>query len=254
MKTLTTTLQIALTLVIFANVALAQNSNIQSYSVHEDQVKFSKIADYEKASKELIAKLKEHKIQGLNWISSTTQDGKYLYVSPINNMADLDKNPFAALAEKMGSEAMGKIFDDMDKCYTNHGDYILNLNKDLTYMPTGITLTPEGENYRRFFYLHVTPSNHGKLVEKMKALKDLYTSKGSKVSYRVYHSGFGVVGSYILVAVAATDGVSYEKRAAENRTLLGEEGKKLLDEIFMLVSKFETETGALRPDLGYSSK
>jgi hypothetical protein len=252
MKTLKTSLLFALTFVLVTNFAIAQNNNSQAYSVHEDQVKPSMIAEYEKTSKELIAKLKEHNIQDVNWLTSTTQDGRYLYVTPIDNMADLDKRPFAALAEKMGGEAMGKIFDDMNKCYNNHGSYVIHLDKNLTYMPEGITLTPEGENYRRFFYLHVKPKNYSKLVEKMKAIKELYTAKGSKVNYRVYHAGFGVMGNYIMVAAAATNGEEYEKRSTENNALLGEEGKALFDEMFKLVSKFEAFTGSVRPDLGYS--
>jgi len=243
---------IALSFVLLTNFAIAQNNNSQMYSVHEDQVKPSMIAEYEEANKELIAKLKEHNIQGVNWITSTTQNGRYLYVTPIDNMADLDKRPFAALAEKMGGEAMGKIFDKMDKCYDNHGSYVIHLDKNLTYMPEGITLTPEGENYRRFFYLHVTPENYSKLIEKTKTIRELYVAKNSKVNYRVYHAGFGVIGNYIMVAVAAKDGAEYEKRSAENNTLLGEEGKALFDEMFKLVLKFEAFTGAVRPDLGYS--
>ena len=252
MKTQKTTLLIALTFVFFTNFAIAQNNNSQAYSVHEDQVKPSMIAEYEKGMKALIEKLKEHNIQEANWMTSTLQDGRYLHVAPIDNMADLDKRQFAALAEKMGGDAMGKLFADLDKCYNNHGSYVIRLDKNLTYMPNGITLTPEGENYRRFFYLHVKPKNYSKLVEKMKAIKELYVAKNSKVHYRIYHAGFGVMGNYIMVAVAATDGAEYEKRSAENNTLLGEEGKALFDEMFKLVSKFEAFTGAVRPDLGYS--
>ena len=252
MTRLKTTLLFALAFVLFTNFTIAQDNDTQAFSVHEDQVKLSMIGEYEKANKELVAKLKEHNIQDVNWITSTTQDGRYLYVTSIENMADLDKRPFAALAEKMGGEEMGELFNSMNKCYDNHGSYVIHLDKTLTYMPDGITQTPEGQNYRRFFYLHVTPENYGKLVEKMKAIKELYAAKGSKVNYRVYHSGFGIMGNYVMVAVAATDGEAYEKNSAENRTLLGEEGKNLMDETFRLVSKFESFTGAVRPDLAYS--
>lgn len=44
----------------------------------------------------------------------------YLYVSPINNMADFDKNTFASLQPKMGNEAFNKMFADFDKCYFSH--------------------------------------------------------------------------------------------------------------------------------------
>ena len=167
-------------------------------------------------------------------------------------MADITWDGFKPLQEAMGEEAFGQIFSDMDKCYDTHGDYILHLNQELTYMPEGFTQTPEGQDYRRFYYVRTTPEHNGKLKEKMKAIKNFYAEKGSKVHYRVYQSGFGTMGNFYLVAIAAKDGVSYETMGDENDAILGEERHELFGDMMNYITSIEEVTGMMRPDLAYS--
>ena len=175
-------------------------------------------------------------------------------ISPIDNMADLDKNVMAPLAEKMGDEAFKDIFKRFNQCYDKHGDYIVYLNEELTYMPEGISTTTEGQNYRKWHFLHVTPDNIQNLKEKLKELKALFASKGSKEYYRIYHNGFGTMGDYYLAVLSAVDEEDYAKKSKANEILLGEEGKKLFGEVFKYVYQYDVETGGMHPELAYSPK
>ena len=167
-------------------------------------------------------------------------------------MSDISYEGFASLQEAMGKEAFGKMFSDMDKCYTAHGDYIIHLNEELTYMPDGFTQTPEGQNYRRFYYLRTTPEHNAMLKEKMKAVKEFFAKKGSKMQYRVYQSGFGTMGNFYMVAVAAKDGISFETLGEENDAILGDERKEVFGSMMKYVTSTEEVTGMMRPDLAYS--
>jgi len=228
------------------------DGNYQMYWVHEDQVMPSKLADYEKTAKMLAEKCKEFNIDIPGWITSQTTDHRYLYVSPIKSIAEISFEGMGQLREKMGDEAFKQMFADFDKCYTAHGDYVITMDKELTYMPDGITQTPEGENYRKFWYLHTTPAKAKKLREKMLAVKELYQSKGSKAHYRVYRSGFGTMGDFYLVAAASKDAVSFETAGAANDQLLGEDAQPLFMEVMQYITKIEEVTGYMRPDLAYS--
>ena len=250
-----TLLIIAVFLMLLPNLALAQdNTKNQSYWVHEDRVKPNMIEEYEKVTKDLVAQCKKHNIKDLNWITAATNDGSYLYITPIKKMADLDINTFAPLQEKMGKQAFSNLFDRYNNCYDTHGGYIVILNKKLSYMPEGLTQSQDGYNYRRWHYLHVTPANKSKLKASLEKVKNLYAKKGSKVYYRVYQNGFGSMGDYYLVAVSAKDGFGYEKNSAENKTLFGTDAKPVFDELFKYVSKYEMKTGAMKPALDYISK
>ena len=243
---------IALLLVIPIGIIKAQNSNTQGFWVHEDVVKPSMVAQYETICKELTSNMKQHNIQELNVIVVNTADNRYLWVSPINTIADVGRPVFKTLAEKMGAEKMGNLFDRMDKCYDIEHNYLLNLDKELSYMPSGITPTPEGQDYRKFHYYHFTPGNAAVVKEKVKAIKKLFESKGSKLEYRVYHSGFGNRGEFYMVAIAAKDATDYAAKIAENNELLGEEWPTTYSSFMGTLTHYEPVEGRMRPDMAYS--
>ena len=238
-----------LLLLLLTTVSSAQEGK-QAYSVHVDHVRPSMMVQYENISKELIAESKKH---GANfgWIAMVTDNFDYYYVSPIENMAELDKNPFAPLSEKMGKGELGKLFDRMDKCYDDHVNYTLVLDKDLSYMPDGMTQTPEGQPYRKNTLYYIAPENYGAAEALAKDFKSLYAKKGSKVQYRVYRSGFGADGTYFMVAVAAKNAAEYETMSYENQKMLGKEGEALVGRLFNLISKTESISGSIRSDLSY---
>lgn len=230
----------------------AQSDQMQAYWVHEDHVKPAMVDEYENVGKKLVENLKKYNIPDEQWITAQTADFRYLYVSPLKDMADLDRDIFAGLAEKMGEDNMMGLFNEMDKYYSEHFNYIIYLDPELSYMPGGITQTPEGQQYRKFYYLHTTPAMRSDLAKAMKGIKDLYTSKGSKVEYRVYRSGFGAPNDFFMVAIAAKDPVAYEQNSVSNQALLGDDAKPAFDNLMDYVTKFEVIPGNMRPDLAYS--
>jgi len=247
-KVLITTFFLAIMLMIKPIVTTAQTK----YRVHEDIVKLSKVSEYEGIVKELIALAKKHNIQDVSWITLNTINSHYSYVQPINSFADLDKPSFVAtLIEKEGKDIIKDLFNKMDQCYDTELDYILNLDKELTYMPNGFTQTPKGKNYRKNHLLYVSPGNRALVRENMKAVKELFKRKGSKEYYRVYRSGFGANGEYYMVAIAAKDELDYARQSKENDELLGDEGKKVLGDLFSNLLKYDVLLGYIRPDLAY---
>ncbi|WP_420602207.1 hypothetical protein [Flagellimonas sp.] len=252
MKTTACKLFTALITLTLTCSVFAQEKTTQAFWVHEDQVKPSMLMEYEKAAKELVDNCKKHDIKTLGWLASQTDDFRYLFVSPISSMADISYDGFKPLREKMGADAFDKMFSDMDKCYSSHGDYVLILDHDLSYMPDGMTQTPEGQDYRRFFFLHTTPGDLNDLTAAIKDVKKMYEEKGSKSHYRIYRSGFGNVGNYFMVAVASKDGISYETQGAANDKLLGPEAQEVFGKAMKYVTKMEEVSGRIRPDLTYS--
>ncbi|MBT8393220.1 MAG: hypothetical protein KJN66_00080 [Bacteroidia bacterium] len=249
MKTLKTTLILLVLVFITPLSTTAQNM----YRVHEDVVKPSHVMEYENVVKELLSLVKKHNIQDEKWITAVTNNSRYLFVAPIENMAVLDKPNFVSvLIEKEGQEKIMGLFNRMDKCYDTELDYIIYLNEDLTYMPDGISQTVEGENFREFHFIYVAPGNRAVVKEKMQAIKALYESKGSKVHYRVYNSGFGTDGEYYMVAISAKDGEHMAKKGKENMELLGEDGQNAMWGMYSNVLRYEKVEADMRPDLGYT--
>ena len=120
--------------------AKAQNNRYQLYQVHEDRVLEGMMDKHSKGDKAIVEAAREQKMKGMNWITFVADNNRVMYLSPIDNMADLDKNPFENLQQKMGKEAFDKLFDNFDDTYSKHGDYILRLDNELSYKDNTLML------------------------------------------------------------------------------------------------------------------
>lgn len=229
------------------------NAQNQRYTIYQDQVKPAMQAEYEKASKEFIEECKKNNLKGADWAAARLSDGRYLYISPIEKMAELDRDWFAPLAEKMGKENLQKYWDKFDKCINKNGNYSVVLEKDLSYMPNGVTTNTPGQDFRKYHFFYVTPSNSKSMAAQLKVIKQLFESKNAKEYYRIYHSGYGVIGEYYMAVLSAKDETAYAKTSDENEALLGVEWKNAFDQLLMFTEKYETITGMMRPDLSYAA-
>lgn len=238
-----------LALTVFTiNITYSQDAPTM-FVVHTDNVKFEKIPQYEQAAKTLKENCEKHAVKDLTYTTISIEDGRYVYVSPINNMADLDKNPMAALFEKMGKEAAGKLFDDMDQCYDSHGNAVVHHLPNLSYRPEGYST--EGKNYREYHFLYYSPKNGKALEEAITKIKDLFKTKGVKNGYDVYHSGFGSEESYYMVSIAGVDDIDIATTGKENNELLGEERGPTFFNMIKLTTRYDQVEGEVRPDLSY---
>lgn len=237
-------------LVLPLQIEAQEAAKNQAFWIHEDVVKPAKIGDYEKVCKELLSEMKKHNITDQQWMAASTNDNRYMFIGEIDNMAELDEQPFATLSEKMGKEAMSNLFGNMNKCYDIEHDYVVHHDPELSY--SSATSPSSSENlYRKWHFLYISPENAGEVKENMMTIKSLFQDKGSEISYNVYRSGFGTRGSYYLVSVGAKDAVHYAERAAANDELLGEEGEKAFGKLFASLLDYEEVTGQMRPDLAY---
>ena len=229
----------------------AQQGENQAFWIHEDQVKPSMVNEYEKVSKDLAEACKENNVKDIQWSVASMQDGTFLSITPIKDLSDIQNMNFDDLREKVGDDTFTKMFENFNKCYDTHGDYVTVLVPSLSYMPDGLTTNTEGMNYRVWHRLDVTPENVQKVGAKLKELKDLYASKNSKMHYRIYRSGFGTMGDYFVAVISAKDAVDYDSMSAENRELMGDEAEKVFDDMFKYVSAYNVKRGSMRPELAY---
>ena len=248
MKTAKTTLMLVLLLCLTCTISQAQ----KMFSVHQDNVKPSMVMEYEKIAKEFNAASVEHNAQA-EWFTAVSNDFKYFYISPIENFADLDKRPFADMAKAMGDK-FGDMFNRFDKCYDSHGNYIVVHDEELSYMPDGAKEAQEGQNYRKWFFMYYPPKNAKKVREGMKAVKELFTNKGSKSYYRIYRNGFGAMENYYMVSVSAKDEVDGATQAKANEEVLGPDRWETFNKVINYISRMEEYSGEMRPDLSYSPK
>ncbi len=228
-----------------------EEKSYQGYAVHEDVVKPSKMAQYEAVAKEFTELMNKYKneVDGLQYLCASTDDLRYLFVWPIDNMADLDKNPVGEVREKVGAEKFDKIMARMDECYDKHFTYTLTLDKKMSYMPEGISQTQEGMNYREYHYYYTTPSMMKKLADAGMEIKKYHEKNDSGANYRIYRSGMGTSDAFFMVAISAKDPADMAQRQQSMMAKLGPEYQTLLQNALKYSTRYEKQTGWIRPDL-----
>lgn len=247
MKTINKLFTVMLILLISTAFLNAQN---QYYRIHVDHVYPSSSDAYEKVSKRLASLAKENQEED-GWNVLWTTDNKVISIDPVSGWEDLGKEFMPKTRAKIGDEKFAEIFSEFDKHYDHHNDYIITLSNNLSYMPDGMTTTPAGKNYRKNMLIYHKARDRQKVAEIAEKFKDLYTKKGSKSHYRVYFSGFGNPESYIMVASAAENALEHAKQTEENEKLLGEDSKKLWNELSQYITKIEYIEGNMMPALSY---
>lgn len=251
MKIFKTRFLILMTMLFAFNLANAQDEQPTMFAVHTDNVNFDMMPKYEQLAKQLKESCEKYNIQGVNWTAISVEDGRYVYVTPIKNMAELDENPMGSLGEKMGEEAMDKMFDEMNDCYDSHSDAIVHLKPELSYIPEGYSA--EGKNHREYHFLYYSPTNAKEMKEGMAKVKEMFKTKGVKNGYEVYHSGFGSEESYYMVSISGHDDLDIAQGGKENDELLGDDKDATLYNVIKLTTKYDQVEGDVRPDLSYSS-
>jgi len=239
---------------IFTSGLFAQNEMAKEslFIIHEDIVKPAMVGEYESASKELAAKLKEHNIQELNYNAASRDDFHYIYVSKIENMAELDSNPWKTFEEKMGKDKVEALWNRFDKCYDSHKNFIVRRLDDLSHMPASITANISNLNFRHWDFYYIQPEKREEARKIAKEWKTLYESKN--IQDDGYRLSFGDLGTDMPVYVTvqfAKDAADFNAKNMKTDQALGEEGKALMQRTMALTRKFESVDGWARPDLSY---
>ncbi|HSP40841.1 MAG TPA: hypothetical protein VLN46_05360 [Gillisia sp.] len=238
-------------IVVIFSIGMLTAQNNQHYRIHVDYVYPSSSDAYEKVSKRLADLAKENK-EEKGWNVLWTNDNRVVSISPIGGWEEMGDEFMPNTRAKLGDEKFGEIFEEFDNHYDQHNDYIITLSNNLSYMPDGMTTTPEGQNYRKNLVMYHKARDRQKIAEIAQKYKDLYTEKGSKSHYRLYFSGFGNPESYILVSYASESPLDHANKAEANRELIGEEGEKMWKELSKYITKIEYTEGNMVPELSYN--
>ncbi len=242
---------------VFAWALAAQEEEDKSpnkmFIIHEDVVKPSMVAEYEKATKGLQEALGKHGMTNLKNVVVQNDEMVYSYVSEVPNMAALDERPFAELRKKMGAEAFDAMFDEYAGTYVSHRDYMMTLRPGLSYTPEGAADSGE-MNFRHFDMAHFNPSKDDEARELAKEWVTLYENKKSPMGFRTYTGGIGTNTPFYMWVSWAKDAADFYAQNAKNRELLGEAGDDLWERSLAITDKFEHNNGRIRPDLSYLPK
>jgi hypothetical protein len=240
---------------ILAGLVLTLTSlTVQSQSmfmVHEDEVNLDMVLQYEETARTFQQYLTEHNF-GMALSAGMTNDMRYFYTTPIEKYGDLDNmgEHWGALTEAVGEEQMNALWAKFDACYDAHRNYVLYLDEELSYYPSGDIMADDG-NARKWTYLYAHPDKVNDLREVSKKWKALYEKHGIEDGYRVYTGGLGIDFGMMLIVSYGKDLADIIAREKATQEKTAAEGQQLWMESIPTIRKVDVKYGQMRPDLSY---
>ncbi len=226
-----------------------QNDKDQMFAVYTYDVMPEKVKAEEVFVKEMKAKFKENKVEGPTWSTAVTNTNTFMYIVPIENMAQLDENPWEPIIKKMGKENWKKFTDKAKGHESSSSSAVSVLDSELSYMPEGLDPTTEGKDFRAWNIFHIKPGQYDEAKAVAKKIKEVYAAKKSKFHYRIYHNTFGGDGNTMVVVSSHKNMGDYYQNAEAARSLVQKDVEKLYDELLTHVAKQDRMYGNMRPDL-----
>lgn len=252
---------VTLMIALFAfNVAQAQEeqketeekAKSQMFFVHTDNVKFEMAPKYEELAKKFKETCDEHQPKDISWTTVSVEDGRYVFVMPIENMAALDENPMKEMVEKVGKDKMDEMFGEFDTCYDTYSTEIVYHMPELSYTPKDYNT--EGKHNREYHFLYYSPKHGDDIKDGMKKIKELFEEKGIDNGYQVYHSGLGSNGNYYMVSVSGSSNLEIAETGDKNDKIFGKEGDAAFWNVIKLTSNYDQVNAKIRPELSYTPK
>lgn len=229
---------------LVAGSSVAQDAPTM-FAVYEIHVKPTMNATYQEAAKKFKATCQQQKMT-FTWYAGVLDDNAYIYLVPMKNFADLDKNMFADLEARIGKEALASQWQAMDKCV----EY--QTSSATLFLPGSSYLSPGPDDYFRNV-LHWIPEV-GKEAEAEKLIAEwvkLYTSKKATNGVQTYRNIFGGEGGYVFVSWGK-NAADYASKDQKTNELFGDEASKLWAKTLLITRKYYTVTGWISTELSYS--
>jgi len=227
--------------------AQEEPASVEKLVIHIDQVKPSMTSEYKTIAKELRDLLSQNAIADFSYSALTNDRNEFIMVSPVESMAELDKNPFGSLVAKIGEDKFQSLMDKMDATYNSHKTFIMNYHVDKSYLPD----IPEDELYREWFFMNVDPADSKKLMAINNEWNALYVKHDLKFGYRFFSGGFGSDESTFVVMSWGKDASDFNAKMMERNELFGDEGSALWQKTLDIINNMDRTTGYSLPELSY---
>ncbi|MBR9999872.1 MAG: hypothetical protein KFF73_12925 [Cyclobacteriaceae bacterium] len=226
-----------------------QTSGTQLLLIHEDRVMAGKNSEYQKAGEGLAKLLSESNFKDLSFTAFQLDDYTYMYVSPIQNMAQLDVSPWEKLSQQSGEDKVESAMAAFDGTYDTHRDFIAVFHPDLSYKTE--KMQEEGNNYRRWMYFYYNQINQENVMNMVKEWKKLYEENDIPQGYAVYTNGFGHEGPVLVIHSWAKSAADHAQWIEKRNEMLGDKARELWGRTESLAYRIENKTGWLIPNLSY---
>lgn len=232
----------------------AQESKSQLYVVWDVIVYPDKFMEYEAASVDMIKLLAKYEF-AWGWNAYRTEDFHYYFLSPIENLAQLDQffEEAMNINQKAGQEAMA-MEEGFQGTYESETMGVFMLRSDLSYIPENPRVASADMKFFEYSYYYLRPGM-GMEAEKLAAeWQAFFKSKGMNDGYNVFTSLIWSDLPVWVVSSGAKSEADFYANQAKMAAALGDDYMALAKRTMDGCRKYERRTGVYVPELSYIPK
>ena len=231
----------------------AQEQQSMLIKIWDFAVQPSKVSDFEKILKEIVAKDKKYQLSHPYRVYKTGDFHYHLRIA-VEGYGDFEKygESWNSVRTKMGAEKNDLLYEKLAETYESYTSHFVRRRHDLSYIPENPRLKEEERNYVFIDRLFVKSSKEKEFEELMKEL--LALEKKKNISETII-AGKGASGqnlpfyNFALIAKNDIDFFGHNQKMWE---LLGEEGRDIFNNLFNYVRSREFFRLTFCPDLSYT--
>ena len=239
---------------IFSTITLAQDDqpNDQLYMLHQDVIKVDMVEQYETTVAKEVQLWKKHNIDYEVAFASKTDDNEYYYLTPIENMGDIDKmnSVWAKFMEDAG-DAYTKVYKGYEGTYVYHRNMVWRWSAELSYMPGNRRVTPEDVTFVHWDGYYIKEGKEDEVKNVMIKYKELTDGNNIPDPYSVWFCELGGEIGWMVVTRSAENSVGFYTQTTQYREEMGDEFSKLWAEFSPLLKKFEHKNGMPKSEFTY---
>ena len=247
-------LLLAVGVAALALLAPAQEKKPQLYFVEDYVIKPSMVAQYEAASKEVIATIFQPHSWSWPLVTYVTEDFHYYCVYPIASLIDLDK-AFATFYEilgKFGEQKWDALNRKMGEAAEYYKQATFTFSPELSYFPDKPRLKPEEEKFVYWGFCYVMPGREKEFEGLFKKVAAVFKSKKIANGFNTFTGGIGTEAPFYFYAEFGRTMGDFFMTAEKTDKALGQEITDLWNKMLALMRKYEYKTGTVRPDLSFT--
>ena len=238
-------------LFVLSGLTGAQEQKSQLYSISEMAVKPAMAAKFEAAVK------KEIELgYPMPFETYSTDDFFYYFLVPIENYAGIDG---MNKAEGEWAARIGQEYQSLMKSVEGTFDYyrngVVRFLPDLSYAPKKPRLKPEEQKFISWGYAYVEFGKEKEFADICKQFVEVSKSKDTSLGWNMFVVESGTEMPFYFWAETGKSAAEYYAEGEKVTKKFGEEKQmELWGKLLATLRKYETKTGAPRPDLSNMPK
>lgn len=217
--------------------------------VMQDVVHPYKVAEYEKAQKEMNEFITKNNF-GFSWEVFRADDYTYHYVIPFSNFADLDR-----LFKMWDEKNKAANQEDLAKhiiAFTgtiDHTNTIIVKKSEYSYVAKTPYLKQDEAKFIHWDYFEILPGKEHEAWSLVSDYKKLCEKLNINVSHNVWSLEFGEHNSTIIFTTWAKDAVDFYTMNKKSNEQMMKDGSDLYSKFMACVSRFHHVNGRYEKDL-----